>query len=175
MKQEPLPPFLQEIANHLKGSNIFHEAPNHILLNEYSLGQGIMPHKDGPLYYPRVAILSLSGPAKIEFRENLKEDSKMSLILQPRSLMIFTDEAYTNHFHGIGECQQDVVTEDVANIEAAKLTLGEVVDRGSVRLSLTIRIVPLVLDLDAIPATPVAEEENRRMESFWYNAINEVV
>ncbi|CAN0496491.1 unnamed protein product, partial [Discosporangium mesarthrocarpum] len=39
--------------------------PNHVLLNEYSGGQGISPHKDGPLYDGRVAILSLGRPARL--------------------------------------------------------------------------------------------------------------
>lgn len=32
---------------------------NHVLVNEYQPGQGIMAHQDGPLYTPAVAILSL--------------------------------------------------------------------------------------------------------------------
>lgn len=31
--------------------------PNHVLVNAYQPGQGIMPHEDGPLYHPAVAIL----------------------------------------------------------------------------------------------------------------------
>lgn len=41
--------------------------PNHILLNEYRDGQGISPHKDGPLYHPLVAVLSLGDSATIHF------------------------------------------------------------------------------------------------------------
>jgi hypothetical protein len=43
------------------------QPPNHILLNEYRDGQGIGPHKDGPLYHPMVAVLSLGSPADIHF------------------------------------------------------------------------------------------------------------
>lgn len=35
---------------------------NHVLVNEYQPGQGIMAHQDGPLYTPAVAILSLVRP-----------------------------------------------------------------------------------------------------------------
>jgi hypothetical protein len=54
-------------------------------------------HKDGPLYFPRVAILSLSGPAVIEFRKELSLPPSLSLYLHPRSLLIFQDEAYTEY------------------------------------------------------------------------------
>lgn len=30
-------------------------------------GEGIMPHEDGPLYHPAVAILSLGNPAVVRF------------------------------------------------------------------------------------------------------------
>ncbi|CAM9751792.1 unnamed protein product [Choristocarpus tenellus] len=49
--------------------------PNHILLNEYTGGQGIGPHKDGSLYEGRVAILSLGSAARLEFWASL-EDAK---------------------------------------------------------------------------------------------------
>jgi hypothetical protein len=36
------------------------EAPNHVLINRYVGGEGILGHTDGPLYHPRTATLSLS-------------------------------------------------------------------------------------------------------------------
>jgi alkylated DNA repair protein alkB family protein 6 len=172
MVQEPLPPFLATISEKLVTTNVFHVAPNHVLLNEYLAGQGIMSHKDGPLYYPKVAILSLSGPAMIDFRPDLRAPPSMSLLLQPRSLFIFTDEAYKSYFHGIEEREQDTVTNVVANAMAAVVSVGDQVERGT-RLSLTIRIVPNTIQPSDVPATQEAAEEARRMENFWYSAINE--
>lgn len=40
---------------------------NHILINVYPPGVGIMPHFDGPMYLPKVVVLSLGGPAIIKF------------------------------------------------------------------------------------------------------------
>ena len=40
---------------------------NHCLVNEYESGQGIMPHTDGPAYYPIVTTISLQSPTVIEF------------------------------------------------------------------------------------------------------------
>jgi alkylated DNA repair protein alkB family protein 6 len=36
-------------------------------VNEYIDGIGIMPHTDGPLYFPHVAILSLGSGAIFNF------------------------------------------------------------------------------------------------------------
>ena len=40
---------------------------NHVLVNEYRAGEGIMPHQDGPLYTPAVAIASLGCGATMRF------------------------------------------------------------------------------------------------------------
>lgn len=43
------------------GNGTPHRAPNHVLINEYEPGQGIMPHEDGDAYAPVVATVSLGG------------------------------------------------------------------------------------------------------------------
>eukprot|EP00536_Pseudo-nitzschia_multiseries_P006537 jgi/Psemu1/304234/fgenesh1_kg.140_\ len=48
--------------------------PNHVLLNEYQPGQGILPHTDGPLYQDCTATLSLGSDVVIEFSKRLSSD-----------------------------------------------------------------------------------------------------
>jgi len=109
----------------------------------------------------------------IDFRTALREPTLMSVFVQPRSLLIFTDEAYTSYFHGIEETESDIITEHVVNAtKDGILKVGAIIERGT-RLSLTIRIVPNVI-LD-IPTTQAAIEEARRIEGVWYNSINETV
>lgn len=61
-----LQPLLQRLA---RDTQIFGPGrdPNHVLLNAYKPGQGIMPHQDGPLYHPGVCILSLGSPTVMHF------------------------------------------------------------------------------------------------------------
>lgn len=68
-----LPSPLQEIADELVSVGVFPSKtpPNHVLLNEYQAGQGILPHTDGPLYDSRTATLSLSSCVVIEFTKRL--------------------------------------------------------------------------------------------------------
>lgn len=42
---------------------------NHVLINRYQPGQGILPHMDGPSYKPFVSIVSLGSPAVFRFHK----------------------------------------------------------------------------------------------------------
>ena len=68
----------------------------------------------------------------------------MSVLLEPRSLFLLTEDLYHNYLHGIAERTCDVVTEKVANLDACNATLGETLQRET-RISLTIRNVPKIL------------------------------
>jgi len=46
-----------------------HGAPNHVLINEYRPGQGIMPHEDGAAYFPLVATISLGSAIVLDIYE----------------------------------------------------------------------------------------------------------
>ena len=105
-----LPFFLRRLADHLRDPlGIVKFDINHALVNEYQPGQTIHPHTDGPMYYPHVACLSLGASAKMTFTERLptsevgcKEPAELlQLELPPRSLVVFSGDAYANALHGI--------------------------------------------------------------------------
>ncbi|KQJ96761.1 hypothetical protein BRADI_3g26980v3 [Brachypodium distachyon] len=65
---QALPPWLIKITNRIsQWTGLFPSAINHVLINEYHPNQGIMPHQDGPAYFPVVAIISLASPVVIDF------------------------------------------------------------------------------------------------------------
>lgn len=65
---QALPSWLTKITDRIcQWSGLFPSAINHVLINEYHPNQGIMPHQDGPAYYPVVAIISLASPVVIDF------------------------------------------------------------------------------------------------------------
>ncbi|OVA08853.1 Oxoglutarate/iron-dependent dioxygenase [Macleaya cordata] len=73
-----LPPWLTKITKRIcEETGLFPSPINHVLINEYLPDQGIMPHQDGPAYFPVVAILSLGSPAVMNFtpHSRLKESS----------------------------------------------------------------------------------------------------
>ena len=113
----PLPKFLNEpILSRFKDLGIFaqsaHLSPNHVLVNEYQPGEGIMPHEDGPAYSPITATVSLGGHTVLEiYMKNEKgerEPGHTSRILQePRSLLVTTGDMYKDTLHGISEIMMD--------------------------------------------------------------------
>ncbi|KAK2367283.1 oxidoreductase [Trifolium repens] len=179
--------FTQKICEE---SGLFPSPINHVLINEYQPNQGIMPHQDGPSYFPVVAILSLGSPVVMDFTPHarLKLDSQevidkesdgetnetgkekwiddhhpFSIILMPRSLLIFKDKAYSDYLHGIKDCAVHSYDGAVNEIEALKHnesdrnlfgsedsveTIGKEenknISRTSNRISLTCRLVPKV-------------------------------
>ncbi|KAI0363234.1 hypothetical protein BV20DRAFT_975913 [Pilatotrama ljubarskyi] len=166
-----------------------HGQPNHIIMNEYAPGQGIMPHEDGPAYHPVVATLSMGSHTVFHYyKYKLDDDAApaqaeqsagtttaagpmmasgsgrpidptpvLSLLLEPRSLVITTSSLYTSHLHGIDEVQADIFTPDgrtsqerIANFDMLRgkaekeaIANGGKLERG-MRFSLTCRDVEKV-------------------------------
>ena len=124
------------------------EPPNHVLINDYLPGEGIMHHTDGPLYRDYVVILSLGSSAMMSFRANLKtseiglkaQHDIAKVFLLPRSALLFLGETYSDFLHGIEAITHDEFREDmgIVNLDALPSTLRGTVARGR-RVSLTIR------------------------------------
>lgn len=68
----------------------------------------------------------------------------MSLLLEPRSLLILTEDLYKNYLHGIGEKKHDSIGNMIQNLDFCQAKFGQTIER-STRISLTIRHVPKTL------------------------------
>lgn len=120
MRSVPVPSYGRAVFAALVAAGVFASdaPPNHILLNEYSNGQGIASHKDGPLFQNRVAIVSLGAPALLEFWDwpplsgsnahtsssggsSPTHPSSAAVRVEHRSLLVFEREAYEKFWHGI--------------------------------------------------------------------------
>ncbi|XP_038623181.1 alpha-ketoglutarate-dependent dioxygenase alkB homolog 6 isoform X2 [Tachyglossus aculeatus] len=165
MVPEQLPAWLQRYTEKISSLGVFGgRHANHVLINEYQPGQGIMPHEDGPLYYPRVSTISLGSHTLLDlyrpFRSALgpeaeEEEQKgpqteqqrhlSSLLLERRSLLVLAGTAYTRLLHGIRPVTADTLTGPVANLPSCPSAQpGATLPRGT-RVSLTVRHVPQVL------------------------------
>lgn len=176
MFRETLPSFLQHICDSLVETDIFppENAPNHVLVNSYARGQGIAPHMDGPLYDPCVAIVTLDGPARLDFFSSLKNAKDghpaTSVLCEPRSLLVFRDRAYSAFWHGIRETSEDRV-ENCGNLHVDS---GHcVIPRAARRVSLTIRRVPNIRDETKRFVTAEACEERHRKSKWWVESRGE--
>ncbi|KUJ21052.1 calpain [Mollisia scopiformis] len=127
-----------------------HGAPNHVLINEYLPGQGIMPHKDGGAYYPVVCTVSLGSPLCLDIYGTKDDGSreaepKWKILQEPRSLLITTDQIYADFMHGIANVTDDVDlgSSTVANWDLLRTSSNIQNHRSErrTRLSLTYRDV----------------------------------
>ena len=89
-----------------------HGRPNHVLVNEYQPGEGIMPHEDGPAYYPVTATVSLGGHTVLEiYQKNEKGEREAKptwrILQEARSLLVTTGDMYKDTLHGISERKED--------------------------------------------------------------------
>ncbi|XP_072919925.1 alpha-ketoglutarate-dependent dioxygenase alkB homolog 6-like [Hemitrygon akajei] len=84
------------------------------------------PHEDGPLYFPTVTTISLGSQTLLDFYHSItKENEKgeialpqteenrffLSLLLEPRRLLVLKDSMYLNYLHGIRPMSEDVITD----------------------------------------------------------------
>lgn len=112
-----------------------HKAPNHVLINEYQPGQGIMPHEDGSAYYSLVATVSLAAPIVLDIYakqtrtatavnnvdgERVEREIttyKYRILQEPRSLLITTGSLYSEYLHGIANAltDDDLSPESISN------------------------------------------------------------
>lgn len=131
---------------------------NHVLVNEYLAGQGIMAHTDGPLFHPIICTISCGSHTILQFHEHettisTTDDNSIDiqhrklvcqLLIEPRSLLILKDDMYNMYLHSIANETHDIITPDLANLEQCnelKNRVGGTIGRNR-RISLTIRHVP---------------------------------
>ncbi|XP_048966512.1 alpha-ketoglutarate-dependent dioxygenase alkB homolog 6 isoform X2 [Canis lupus dingo] len=176
MVPERLPLWLQRYVDKVSDLSLFGGLPaNHVLVNQYLPGEGIMPHEDGPLYYPTVSTISLGshtmldlyeprqpkdddpaeqppdfwGPADLEPAPQPRAPPRpaTSLLLEPRSLLVLRGTAYTRLLHGIAAARVDALdaTSLPPNAAACPSARPGASLVRGTRVSLTIRRVPRVL------------------------------
>jgi alkylated DNA repair protein alkB homolog 6 len=144
-----MPPWVQEVLDMQVYDGLFTPTtfPNSVRIHEYQQGEGIGPHCDGPIYVPMVTVLSLASSCLMSFypRQGLYESHPMdhyndtfkfaegeigqqvplqSVVLEPRSLLIFSGEGYYHYPHGVSDKAQDDLSSDL---------VGEVVNRQFLR------------------------------------------
>ncbi|KAK2857290.1 hypothetical protein FQN49_004853, partial [Arthroderma sp. PD_2] len=179
----PLPEWLESpIASRFRNIGVFtsspHKSPNHVLINEYQPGQGIMPHEDGAAYYPIVATVSLATPIILDIYDKRQSDHpevlsieagedaargqllpRYRILQERRSLLITTGGLYSDYLHGIAERLSDgeLGPETICNWE--NLGDSQHFETGryerETRISLTYRDVLKVSKLGNIAAADV--------------------
>jgi alkylated DNA repair dioxygenase AlkB len=77
-----------------------------MLINEYFPGQGISLHRDYEPFDRTVVSLSLLSPCVMDFC-SLEGEHRDSMLLEPRSLLVLSDDARYKWQHGIAARKKD--------------------------------------------------------------------
>jgi alkylated DNA repair dioxygenase AlkB len=102
-----LPDWLQHYAVRLHEAGLFADTPDQVIINEYEPGQGISAHIDCvPCFADTIASLSIGSPCVMDFTHS-KTTEKSSLLLEPRSLLVLTDDARYIWQHAIAGRKTD--------------------------------------------------------------------
>ncbi|XP_004927141.1 alpha-ketoglutarate-dependent dioxygenase alkB homolog 6 [Bombyx mori] len=150
MIAETIPTWLDLYLERIHKLNVMcGRRPNHVLVNEYTPGQGIMPHLDGNLFYPTITTISVGSHIVLKFLKPTTDNEKVemqpmfSFLLEPRSLLILQDKLFSHYLHSIEELNEDVIDDSIVNLNMCsdKYVRGETYKRCT-RISLTIRHVP---------------------------------
>lgn len=122
-----LPVWTTPLVRRLEAETSYGGIPDQMIANEYLPGQGISAHVDCvPCFSDRIASLSLLSSCEMIFRK-AKTGEKLSAILEPRSLLILSDEARYEWTHEIPARKSD-------NVDGVKTPRTR-------RVSLTFRVV----------------------------------
>ncbi|CAO3667200.1 unnamed protein product [Rhizopus stolonifer] len=98
----PLPSFVESFVNRIIENKWMPNPPNHLLVNEYNSGQGIMPHVDAPaLFGPCILSLSLLSDCIMKFTREDEDD--VDIVLPRRSLVILSGDVRYKYKHSISK------------------------------------------------------------------------
>ena len=110
MKAEPLPDFIQDVAERLRRRGWFTQTPDQVIVNEYEPGKGIAPHVDRDCFGPAVATLSLGDCWPMQFipaGRDADRAERQELLLDVGSVLVLTGGARNKWMHGIARRKTD--------------------------------------------------------------------
>jgi alkylated DNA repair dioxygenase AlkB len=104
--ERPIPDWGLALAERMYREGISERPFDQMLVNEYEPGQGIAEHHDHKPFDRTVVSLSLLSPVVMEFR-NPAASRRTSMLLDPRSLLVLSDDARYVWQHGIARRKND--------------------------------------------------------------------
>ena len=90
MIKQPLPPFMKRVIPRITQFLYYRHMDlqiNHVLVNEYGPGQGIMAHTDGPSYRPIVCTITTGSGQILNILDRETRDIKYKMYLEPRKAL----------------------------------------------------------------------------------------
>ncbi|NJI72297.1 alpha-ketoglutarate-dependent dioxygenase AlkB [Sphingobacterium kitahiroshimense] len=102
-----LPKWATPFTSRIYAEKFIKEIPDQLIVNEYIPGQGIANHVDcQPCFGETIFSMSLGSTCLMDF-VNVSSKEVKSLLLEPRSLLVMSDEARYDWSHGIAARKTD--------------------------------------------------------------------
>ncbi len=107
LKLGSIPDWLAFYCNDLYQKGIFSKIPDQVIVNEYLPGQGISQHIDcTSCFEEKIASLSIGSACVMDF-VNSKTNNRISMLLEPCSLIVLSGDARYQWKHGIASRKKD--------------------------------------------------------------------
>jgi alkylated DNA repair dioxygenase AlkB len=102
-----LPGWLRSLAQQIHHDGLTPTVADQVIINEYHPGQGISSHIDcEPCFGGAIASLSLGSGCIMDFN---RDQERVSVMLEPGSLLVLSGEARYGWKHGIAARHEDVL------------------------------------------------------------------
>lgn len=103
-----LPEWLNRLSEKLHEDRYMPKVADQVIVNEYLPGQGISSHIDcEPCFEDTIVSLSLGSGCVMNFTNKFDKTKKIPVWLEPRSLVVLSDEARHTWLHGIAARKWD--------------------------------------------------------------------
>ena len=111
MSLGPMPKWMQGLCEALHWADVMPWVSDQVIVNEYKPGQGIASHVDcEPCFAHTIASLSLGGGVVMQLKSLQNQNKKYQLWLEPRSLLVLSNDARYFWQHGIPARKTDVLS-----------------------------------------------------------------
>jgi alkylated DNA repair dioxygenase AlkB len=111
-----IPLWMNFLIERLLDQKLIAFRPDQAIVNEYIEDQGISAHIDcEPCFGDTIISISLGSSCVMNFQRqlNAKEHDKIPLLLQPRTLVVMTNESRYKWYHGIPSRKSDKFNEQI--------------------------------------------------------------
>lgn len=111
-----MPPLIQQLSEQIVEQNIVLHQPDQVIINEYTPGEGIKPHKDRNYFDNQICGVNLGSGCIMRFIRG-KNVEVIDVEIPRRSLYVMQDEARLKWKHAIPPRKKDVVDGQIKHRE----------------------------------------------------------
>lgn len=112
----PIPPKMHRLSQEIVAQKILEQQPDQVIINEYSPGQGIRPHKDRNYFDNQICGINLGSGCVMKFKK-ISGNEVIDVEVPRRSLYVMQDEARYKWNHSIPPRKKDKIDGNVKHRE----------------------------------------------------------